>query len=123
VFRNGDQNLPQNVDQTVATMASVPAGSYVFVAKTTLVSDTGSDSANVVCTLDAGGTVDTSELRMVQLSVAARGTVEMQLVKTFASTGNAVVRCQSDASFTIVARHTTIVAMKVDTVTRTAVSG
>jgi hypothetical protein len=123
VFRNGDQNLPQNVNQTVATMASIPAGSYVFTAKTTLVSDTGSDAANVVCTLDAGGTTDTSELRMVQLAVAARGSVQMQLVKTFAAPGTAVIRCDSDAAFSVLARHTSIVATKVDTVTRTAVTG
>jgi hexokinase len=104
-------------------MASIPAGSYVFTAKTTLASDTGSDAANVVCTLDAGGTVDTSELRMVQLAVAARGTVQMQLVKTFAAPGTAVVRCNSEAAFGVVARHTSIVATKVDTVTRTAVNG
>lgn len=47
----------------------------------------------------------------------------MQLVKTFAATGTAVVRCESDASFSVVARHTSIVAIKVDTVTRTAVTG
>jgi hypothetical protein len=47
----------------------------------------------------------------------------MQLVKTFAAPGTAVLRCQSDASFSIVARHTTIIAVKVDTTARTAVSG
>jgi hypothetical protein len=105
-------------------MAAIPAGSYVFTAKTTIVSpDTGYDEAAVTCTLDAGGTVDTSEYRVVQLSTPARGIVQMQLVKSFASPGTAVVRCQSDAAFTVVARHTTIVATKVDTVTRTAVSG
>jgi hypothetical protein len=123
VFRAGDQNLPQGVNQTVATMAGIPAGAYMFMAKTTLVSDTGSDAANVVCTLDAGGTIDTSELRMVQLAVAARGTVVMQLVRTYAAPGTAVVRCQSEAAFGVVARNTSIVAVKVDAVTRTAVTG
>jgi hypothetical protein len=104
-------------------MSSIPAGAYMFVAKTTLVAATGFDMGTVVCTLDAGGTTDTSEFRMVQLDTAARATVEMQLVKAFASTGTAVVRCQSDASFSITARHTSIIAVKVDAVTRTAVSG
>ncbi|TMK74618.1 MAG: hypothetical protein E6G45_14615 [Actinobacteria bacterium] len=104
-------------------MASIPAGAYMFAAKTTLVSATGLAMGTVVCTLDAGGTTDRSEIRMVQLDVAAAGTVQMQLVKTFASPGTAVVRCNSDASFSIVARHTTIIAVKVDTVSRTAVSG
>lgn len=113
------------MNQTVATMSSIPAGSYMFTAKTTLVSDTGSAEAEaaVTCTLDAGGTIDTSEYRLVQLTTPARGIVQMQLVKTFAAPGTAVLRCQSDASFSIVARHTTIIAVKVDTTTRTAVSG
>jgi hypothetical protein len=104
-------------------MAAIPAGAYMFTAKTTLVSDTGYAEAAVTCTLDAGGTVDTSEYRVVQLTTPARGTVQMQLVKTFAAPGTAIVRCQSDASFSVVARHTSIVAIKVDTVTRTAVAG
>ncbi len=104
-------------------MAAIPAGSYTLTAKTTLVSNTGSDEGTVICTLDAGGTIDTSEFRMVQLSTAARGTVQMQLVRTFAAPGTAIVRCNSDASFIVTARHTTIIAVKVDTVTRTAVTG
>jgi Collagen triple helix repeat (20 copies) len=123
VFRNGDQNLPQNVNQVVATMAAIPAGAYMLTAKTTLVSDTGFAEATVICTLDAGGTIDTSEFRLVQLSTAARGIVQMQLVKTFAAPGTAIVRCNSDASFSVTARHTTIIAVQVDTVTRTAVTG
>jgi hypothetical protein len=112
------------VNQTVATMSSIPAGSYVFTAKTTLVSSTGAAEGLVVCTLDAGGGItDTSEIRLVQLSTPARGIVQMQLVRTFAGTGSAVVRCNSDAVFNITARHTTIIAIRVDTTTRTAVSG
>jgi hypothetical protein len=60
---------------------------------------------------------------MVELSTPARGVLQMQLVKSFASAGTVVVRCESDASFSVVARHTTIIAVKVDTVSRTAVSG
>jgi hypothetical protein len=104
-------------------MSNIPAGSYAFTAKTTLVSNTGSAEAAITCTLDAGGTTDKSEFRLVQLSTPARGVVQMQLTKTFAGTGTAVIRCQSDASFTVTARHTTIVAIKVDTISRTAVSG
>jgi len=105
-------------------MAAIPAGSYVFTAKTTIFSpDTGGGEAAVTCTLDAGGTTDVSEYRVVQVSTPARGVVQMQLVKTFAAPGTAVVRCQSDGSFTVSARHTTIIAIKVDAVTRTAVSG
>jgi hypothetical protein len=98
-------------------MSSIPAGSYVFTAKTTLVSSTGAAEGVVVCTLDAGGTTDKSEIRL------ARGVAQMQLVKTFAATGSAVVRCNNDSNFTISARYTTIIAIRVDTTTRTAVSG
>jgi hypothetical protein len=104
-------------------MASIPAGSYVFTAKTTLVSDTGSAEAAITCTLDAGGTTDKSEVRLVQLTTPARGVAQMQLAKTFAGTGTALIRCDSDASFAVSARHTTIIAVKVDSVSRTAVSG
>jgi hypothetical protein len=112
------------VNQTIATMSSIPAGSYVFTAKTTIISDTGaSDEAAITCTLDAGGTTDTSEYRVVRLTTPARAALHLQLVKTFAGTGSAVIRCNSDAPFAVSARHTTIIAIKVDAVTRTAVNG
>ena len=125
VYRNGDQDLQQNVDQTVATMASIPAGAYLFVAKTTIVASgvTGFNTGTVTCTLDAGGTTDTSEHQVGEKDGASRGTLHLQLVKSFASTGTAVIRCLSDAGFNVLARHTTIVAVKVDTVSRTAVTG
>jgi len=47
----------------------------------------------------------------------------MQLVKTFSSTGSAVVRCDNAGNSAIVARYTSVVAIEVGAVSRTAVSG
>jgi hypothetical protein len=106
-------------------MANVAAGTYVFSAKTVIAQQEDKDSSGtVVCTLDAGGTTDVAELRLGKKHFGlGRGTVHMQLTKSFASTGTLVLRCESDADFNLVARHTTIVAIKVGAVARTAVNG
>ncbi len=118
-------NLPQGVDQTVATMANVAAGAYMVTAKTTLVqTDNDSGIGAVVCTLDAGGVTDTAEAEIGSGDGGAkRATLHLQVTKSLASTGSLVIRCNSAADFQVVARHTTIVAIKVGAVTRTAVSG
>jgi hypothetical protein len=107
-------------------MAGVAAGSYFVSAKTTLVqTDSDQTAASVVCTLDAGGGVtDTSEAEIGHHNEGAvRATLSFQLAKTFASTGTIVLRCNSAASFQIAARHSSVAAMSMTAITRTAVNG
>ena len=98
-------------------MTNVAAGSYAIVAKTVV--DPGSVAEPVVvCTLVAGGVVDTAELGFPNDHLA---TINLEATHTFAATGSIVLRCRStDAAG---ARISKIVAIKVDTVTREAVSG
>ena len=77
-----------------------------------------------MCTLDAGGgSVDTAEFGFDSGwgSVDTKATLSLAVTRTFASTGSVVLRCRSDDP--AVARMTKIVAVKVDAVTREAVSG
>jgi len=107
-------------------MANVAAGDYVLIAKTTIVQTQNKDEsgADIVCTLDAGATSDAAELEVGQKKGGTeRGTLEMQLTKSFSSTGTVLVRCNSAADFDVVARGTTIIALNVGAVTRTAVTG
>jgi hypothetical protein len=105
-------------------MTNVAAGSYAISAKT-IVDMTGSDSDWApVCTLDAGGgSVDTAEFGFQNAfgGVQTQATLSLAVTRTFASTGSIVLRCRSDDP--AVARNTKIVAIRVDTVTREAVSG
>jgi hypothetical protein len=106
-------------------MASVPAGAYMVTAKTTLAQTDNANAAyQVTCTLVAGGATDTAEAEVGrQKEGAAIATIHLQLVHSFAVAGSVVLSCNSPGSFQVAARHTTIVAVKVDTVTRTAVTG
>jgi hypothetical protein len=124
-FRSGDQALSQGVDQTVATLANIAPGSYLVIAKTTL-ADIGNQNADTVtCTLDAGNGVTNSAQSEIgkQKDGALHATVSMQLVKTFASSGSAVLSCNYAGNSTVVARYTSIIAVQVTAASRTAVSG
>jgi hypothetical protein len=107
-------------------MANVAAGSYLVLAKTTLVQIDNDDKADtVVCTLDAGGGVtDTSEVAIGRGKDGTKiATVSLQLVKTLASTGSVVLSCNNSAHFAVSARHSTISRIAVNAVTRSAVTG
>jgi hypothetical protein len=108
----------------VATMANVPAGAYVVYAKTYVVRTGAWDwldwDAYVRCTLDAGGgNTDVAE------AILWRATLHLQVVTTLASSGSIGLRCRrvSSGAPSAVARQTTIMAVSVGSVTRTAVSG
>jgi hypothetical protein len=116
--------LAQGVDQTVATLSNISAGSYLVIAKTTL-ADTGAQADTVTCTLDAGGGVTDSSQSEIgrQKDGAQHATVSMQLVRTFSSPGSAVLRCNNAGNSTVNARYSSIIAIAVSAVSRTAVSG
>jgi hypothetical protein len=105
-------------------MTNVAAGSYAISAKTIV--DMFDPAANwtPVCTLDAGGgSVDTAEFGFENAAggVETLATLSLAVTRTFASTGSIVLRCRSDVP--AVARNTKLVAIRVDTVTREAVTG
>ena len=102
-------------------MANVPAGSYAISAKTIVepsVIGTGDGTYRVFCTLDAGGGVTdvAEESRSEHIP-----TLGMHVTRTLAATGSFVLRCRSTEASQ--ARNSKIVAIKVDSVTRTAVTG
>ncbi len=106
---------------TVATMASVAVGSYSITAKTVAVNGSAAAVNRVTCTLIAGGaTLDTAEFALS----LQNDTSPLTMVGTanFASTGSIVLRCRVTDTPTN-ARFSRIVAIKVDTIQRDAVTG
>lgn len=118
VYRDGAQALA-TTDTTVATMTNVVAGSYAIFAKT-IVQPAGGPGWTGTCTLDAGGGgTDTAEL--IEAKFDNGTTMNMQVVHTFAATGSIVLRCRATQPAT--ARVSKIAVIKVDSVTREAVTG
>jgi hypothetical protein len=102
-------------------MANVAPGSYAISAKTIVQPNsvaTGDGTYRVFCTLDAGGGVTdlAEESRSEHIP-----TLGMHVTQTFAATGSIVLRCRSTEASQ--ARNSKIVAIKVDSSTRTAVTG
>jgi hypothetical protein len=102
-------------------MASVAVGSYSITAKTVAVTTSGAVVDEVTCTLlAAGATLDTAEFTLTPQN--DRSPLTMVGTATFASTSSIVLRCRAAQSPTD-ARFSRIVAIKVDTIQRDAVSG
>lgn len=119
VYRDESQALGLE-DTTVATMASVAVGSYAITAKTVGVTSSGAVVDEVTCTLlAAGATLDTAEFTLTPQN--DRSPLTMVGTATFASTGSIVLRCLAQSPTD--ARFSRIVAIKVDTIQRDAVSG
>jgi hypothetical protein len=108
-------------------MTSVDPGSWVVFAKTTVVqTETGASNGYTRCTLDAGGaSTDYAESEVGGGGgEARRATLQTNVLAMFASPGTIVLRCRTNGSSrTTVARQTKIIAVQVDGVTRTAVTG
>jgi hypothetical protein len=108
-------------DTTVATMANVAAGSYAITAKAVAFTTSGAAVTHVTCTLLAGGTaLDNSSFALSPQNDTSPLTVVG--TATFASVASIVLRCRA-ASGPTDARLSRIVAVKVDTTQRDAVSG
>jgi hypothetical protein len=102
-------------------MANVGAGAYAIFAKTIIDANGGGASWSVTCTLDAGGTsVDTADFGF-DSAIDHDATLSMEVTRVFAATGSIVLRCRSNAPAN--AHTSKIVAIKVDTITRQAVTG
>jgi hypothetical protein len=102
-------------------MASVAVGSYSITAKTVAFTTSGAAVTHVTCTLLAdGATLDNATFALSPQNDTSPLT--MVGTATFASTGSIVLNCRAAFSPTDV-RLSRIVAVKVDTIQRDAVSG
>jgi hypothetical protein len=102
-------------------MTNVQAGAYAIFAKTVVDPQGGGSAWTVVCTLDAGGgNTDSAEFKF-DSNVDHNSTLNMQVTRVFPSTGTIVLSCRS--SDTATAHTAKIIAIKVDSVSREAVSG
>ncbi len=146
MYRDGDVTLPSATTVTLATMANVAPGAYVVMAKTTLVQTITAQSGGGTnlparCTLNGDpvsntATDDWAEVELgrgedneIGFSETGRATLHTQVTTNLGATGSFVLRCRNtEVAFgnpnePVVARETKIIAIKVDTASRTAVSG
>ena len=108
-------------DTTVATMANVAAGSYAITAKASIFTTSGAAMTHTTCTLVAdGATLDTTTFALSPQNDTSHLT--MTGTTTFGSTASIVLVCRAESGVTD-ARMSRIVAVKVDTIQRDAVSG
>jgi hypothetical protein len=107
-------------------MTNVVAGAYAISAKTIVDTPTSGSDFATTCTLDAGGgSTDVASYDFspggVSVDLSHEATLAMEVTRVFAATGSIVLRCRSTDAAT--ARNTKITAIRVDTVTREAVTG
>jgi hypothetical protein len=124
VFRDAGVGLTSTAT-TVATMTNVAAGSYVIFAKTYIdTSPIGDPVGYTTCTLAAEGDSDRSSANMGgQSQQVSRAALAMQVSHVFAATGSITVSCITNPVTTnVTANWTKITAIKVGSVTNTAVT-
>lgn len=118
VRKVGPLNQPANQVITVASM-SIPAGSYVISAKTTLAAQTKAidllepflAAATATCRLDAAGDEDQSEVLILIGGRQTPTTTYMQTVRTVGGTAAIVLKCSSVTPWS--AANTSIIAQRV----------
>ncbi len=99
---------------------------YAIVAKTYLDSTPIGDTVGYTdCTLTAGADADRSSVNLGgQAQQASRATLSLQVSHVFTATGSIVLACDKNAvATTVTANWTKITAIKVGSVTNTAVTG
>jgi hypothetical protein len=136
-YRDGDVALPDNQNVTIATLSGLGAGSYVIVAKTTVVqtgiSGGGGTSSYTRCTLNGDPSTNVvtddygeTELGRGDAGESGRATLQANITLSLSATGSLSLRCRrinvSGSPRPAVARETKIIAIKVDSVSRTAVT-
>ena len=136
-YRDGDVVLTDNANVTVATLSNLAAGSYIILAKTTVV-QTGSGSAGpnafTRCTLNGDPSTNTAtddfaetELGRGDAAESGRATLATHVTISLSTPTSVALRCRrvnnSGSTRTAVARETKLIAIKVGSITRTAVSG
>jgi hypothetical protein len=119
-------------------LSNLAAGSDVIVAKTTVVqtASSGGSAANAFtrCTLNGDPSTNSAsddyaetELGRADAAESGRATLETQVTVSLAAPTSIALRCRrinnSGSPRTAVARETKLIAIRVDSITRTAVSG
>jgi hypothetical protein len=129
--------LPANTNVVVATMAAVPPGSYVFMAKTTLVQGVPSGGASpdentrTRCSLNGNPQTPTatddfadSNIGRGDAEEVGRATLHTHVTANLASTTNVTLTCRHEQTNTdnrrVYALETKIIRIHVGTTTRTA---
>jgi len=127
--------LPHDSTVTVATLNNLPAGSYLVLAKTTVVETDSSGGHGGVarCTVNGDPTANTpsddyaeTELGRGGNGAADRAPLPTQVTIDLASAGAVVLRCRwndDKRSSPALARETKVTAVRVGSATRTPVSG
>jgi hypothetical protein len=89
-FKDGATQVPAGTTGTVLSL-SVPAGSYLFIAKGVLAK---AGNTQITCTATAGTDTDTS---LAHIDAAANNTIMNTVVHTFGSAGTATFACNNPA--------------------------
>jgi hypothetical protein len=130
-------NLPANTSVVVATLTNLPAGDYVIMAKTSVVQTDTSGGTQppdfTRCTLNGDPATPTSgddyastDLGRGNAWEVGRATLHTQLTIEFATPTSIQLRCRRNNTGSpnlAVARETKLIAIKVDAITRMAVTG
>ena len=135
VYRDADVTLALNTDVTVATLASLPAGSYVIFAKTTVMqtATSGGRGADQYtrCTLNGLPSANTitddfaeTELGRGNAYEVGRATLSTHVTLTLSTPTSVFLRCRRNApagsAYTSVARETKMIAIQLDSTSRAA---
>lgn len=128
-FRDGFVGIESTNSKTptvIATLKNLPAGSYSISAKTSVETSDKHDHL-VLCKLAAGGDFDEASAELGEEAGKGdvkRATLPMQVLHTFATTGEAQVTCYAtESAFFIGTIMTKIQALRVSSITNGAVTG
>jgi hypothetical protein len=117
-FNDGPVILSTSGEQTVATMANVPAGNYILTAKAEI--SNGATPLLVDCFLRAGGDFDESRAQLAAAgSAGSVETLPFTLSHVFATTGTVTLSCNSFGA-TVDILNAKISAVQVQTLSRTS---
>jgi hypothetical protein len=129
--------LTSNSNITVATLSNLAPGSYLLIAKTTVVltGTSGNKDTGTRCTVngDPDTTTISDDYAETELGrqggngdneIVGRATLQTQVTIDLASTTSITLKCRRNGGTgTAVARESKVIAIGLGSVTRTAVSG
>ncbi|MDQ1705663.1 MAG: hypothetical protein QOF18_2029 [Frankiaceae bacterium] len=112
-FRASGPSDLTTTQQTIATLAHLPAGAYLIQATTEVNGDASANATDVLCTLHAGADAASAD---AYAGTVAGGTyvavLPMLLTHTFTSVGAVTVSCSKDLAHPASMSNTRIVATR-----------
>jgi hypothetical protein len=129
-FRHeGPNDVAAGQQARVATLSNIPPGVYAIIAKTVLTAKVAKSgllgqgqTVSGHCVLEVGGDQDESRSLLGGPGANAPGEVNMQITRTYGTTGEASLTCDvQDASWN--ASNTSIIAIRMGSAPRQEVSG